>query len=108
MNKSKTPTKRDLKMLRFEVLSGDAARDPLCEGNYSDVLDYLSKRQLEGLEVIAVDIDSWSTMDPISAKEFVKWYELIVQPQLKDASYSSEVDIYFPSTQLELADDKKM
>lgn len=105
MSKSTPPTKRDLKMLRFEVLSGDAAKDPLFEGNYNEILDYLTKRKLEGLEVIAVDIDSWNTMDPISAEEFVKWYELIVQPQLKNASYSSEVEIYFPRTHLELAAD---
>jgi len=102
MSESKAPTKRDLKMLRFEVLSGDASEDPIFEGNYNDVLNYLTKRKIDGLKVIGVDIDSWSTMDPISAEEFIKWYELIVQPQLKDANYSSDVDIYFPSTHLEL------
>ena len=104
MSKSKTPTARDLKMLRFEVISDDPSNDPLCEGSYNDILDYLTKHKVEGLKVIAVDIDSWNTMDPISAKEFIKWYELIVQPQLKDANYSSEVEFYFPSTHLELLD----
>lgn len=108
MSESKTPTKRDLKILRFEVISEESANEPLCEGDYNDILDYLTKRKVEGLKVIAVDVDSWSTMDPIPAKDFIKWYQLIVKPQLKEASYNSEVDIYFPNTQLELVGDDAM
>jgi len=108
MSERKTPKKRDLKMLRFEVISESSVKEPLFEGSYIEILDYLSKRDVDGLKVMAVDIDSWSTMDPISAEDFIKWYQLIVQPQLKEASYSSEVEIYFPHTQLELVDKEEL
>ncbi|WP_138430946.1 hypothetical protein [Fodinibius saliphilus] len=104
MSESAMPTKRDLMKLRFEVISDDEnINRPLCQGDYRDVVTYLKKRDVDGLNVIAVDIDSWSSMDPISAKEFLKWYELIVIPQFKEATYTKEVEIYFPSQQLELA-----
>ncbi|MDZ7660677.1 hypothetical protein [Fodinibius sp.] len=105
MSDETTSERRDLRMLRFEIINEDGNKKaPIYEGNYREIFSYLKKHDIEGLKVIAVDIDSWNSMDPISAEQFLKWYELIVLPQLKDADYRSEMDVYFPDKHFEVAD----
>ncbi len=107
MSGKTTPTARDLRMLRFEVISDNEKNNkPLCAGNYKEVLGYLKHHELDGLAVMAVDVDSWSSMDPIPAESFMKWYKLIVVPQLKDAKYIEDTDVYFPNEHLQLAEGK--
>ncbi len=57
MSGKTTPTARDLRMLRFEVISDKEKNNkPLCAGNYKEVLGYLKHHELDGLAVMAVDV----------------------------------------------------
>lgn len=107
MSDKTNPTKRDIGSLRFEVIRNRNDNKAICEGNLREVVSYLKKRGPEGLRVMGVDIDSFSSMEPMPAKRFLQWYDLIVLPQLKSANYSSDLEFYFPDDQMKILEEDK-
>lgn len=96
MSEKAKPQKRDLGCLRFEVINNGNNNKAIYEGDLRDVVGYLKKRETNGLRVMGVDIDSFTSMEPISAKKFLRWYDLVVIPQFKSANYSRDLKFYFP------------
>ena len=67
MSDKEKPTKRDLGSLQFEVINDGRNNKAVCEGDLRDVVTYLKRRDPEGLRVLGVDIDSFTSMDPMPA-----------------------------------------
>lgn len=70
--------KRDLASLRFEVIDNVSSNKPIYEGDFNDIVRYLKKRGTGGLKVMGVDVDSFTSMEPMAAERFLKWYYLVV------------------------------
>lgn len=104
MSEDYMPPKRELSYLRFSVWDTEDEEndEPIFNGNYVDIVEYLKENGTDGLEVSAVDTTNWDQMYPMKAKKFMEWYNHWVLPEIVDNEYDDDIMTYFPTAHTNL------
>ncbi len=99
--------KRNLALLHFTIRS-DLADEPLREGPHQAVYKYLKTvikyKELDNLEVAAIDKENNSSLDSMPIDKWLQWWEFLVLPVLFESDFNDDLMIEYPDVETELTE----